>query len=89
MSPAPMRCATSVLLALPSAIGSMNSSDTRLAASWWPATAVVPRRAMKIAMNEKPVTSIRMAAPIGSPKRNCAPMARSGARSRVPSANGA
>jgi hypothetical protein len=31
-SPAPMRCATKVLLALPSASGSMNSSDTRLVA---------------------------------------------------------
>ena len=72
MSPAPMRCATSVLLALPSASGSMNSSDTRLAAIWWPATGVAPRREMKIAMKAKPVTSTPMPRPIGTPRRSSA-----------------
>ena len=79
-SRAPMRCATSVAVALASASGNMNSTDTRFAASWCPATGVAPRRTMKMAMNAKPVTSIRIDSPIGTPRRSCAPMAwRSGA----------
>ena len=67
-----MLCATSVVVAFDSASGIMNIIDTRLAAIWWPATGVAPRREMKIAMNAKPVTSIRIVRPIGTPSRSCA-----------------
>jgi hypothetical protein len=50
----------------------MNSSAARLAAIWWPATGVVPSRAMKNDMKLKPVTSIRIDSPIGMPSRSCA-----------------
>ena len=65
-----MDCATRVLVPLDKAIGSMNSIDTRLTATWCPATAVSPMRAMKIAMNEKPVTSTISDKPIGKPRRD-------------------
>ena len=77
-----MRCATSVLVPLAMASGIMNSSDTRLAAIWCPATGVVPSRAMNIAMKLKPETSTRIVAPIGSPSRSWASSARRSGTSR-------
>ena len=71
-SPAPTRCATSVLDALAIASGSMNIIETMLTAIWWPATAVAPMRETKNAMKVKPVTSTRIARPIGTPRRSSA-----------------
>ena len=68
--PAPMRCATSVLLALASDKGIMNMIETMFTAIWWPATGVAPRREMKKAMKVKPVTSMPIAKPIGTPRRS-------------------
>jgi hypothetical protein len=74
-----MRCATSVPVALARASGIMNSSETMLTTIWCPATGVVPSRAMKIAMKANPVTSTRMLAPMGTPRRSMASRrARSG-----------
>ena len=71
-SPAPIRCATSTPEALAMASGSMNIIDTMLTAIWWPATGVAPMREMKKAMKVKPVTSIRIDRPIGTPRRRIA-----------------
>ena len=45
---------------------------TMFAAIWCPATGTAPRREMKKAMKVKPVTSIRIASPIGAPSRSSA-----------------
>ena len=75
-SRAPMRCDTSVIDACASDNGSMNRIAARLAAIWCPATGSTPRRAMKTAIRLKPLTSIRIVAPIGSPSRSCVASAR-------------
>ena len=81
-SPAPRRCATRVLVALPRASGIMNISETTFTAIWCPAAGVVPRRAMKMAMKANPVTSTRIDAPSGMPSFRCCFSAGASGRSR-------
>ena len=64
-----------MLPALASDSGTMNISDTRFIAIWWPATGTAPRRAMKKAMKLKALTSTSTARPIGTPSRSRPAMA--------------
>ena len=67
------------------ASGIMNISETRFTAIWWPATGVAPRREMKKAMKVKPVTSIMIEPPIGTPSRTSASrLPRCGGEMRSP-----
>ena len=75
-SRAPTRWATRVMVALDKASGTMNISDARLDAIWWPPEAVTPSRAMNTAIRLNALTSTTMARPIGTPSRSWAPMAR-------------
>ncbi len=68
-SPSPIACPTSTEAALPTPIGTMNVSDARLIATWWPPIAAAPNQPANTEIAPNVAYSTEFWSPIGSPSR--------------------